>query len=59
MPDGVHEVGLAQAYAPVEEEGVVHLGGLLGHRPGGRNRQLVVGAHHEALEGVALVQMGA
>ena len=52
--DGVEEMGFAQAGLAVDEQGVVSLGGLLGHRQGGGVGKLVGGAHHEALEGVLL-----
>ena len=52
--DGVEQVGLAQAGLPVDEQGVVVLRRVLGHRQGGGVGQLVGVAHHEALEGVFL-----
>ena len=52
--DGVQQVGLAQAGLPVDEQGVVALARVVGHRPGGGVGKFVGGAHHEALEGVLL-----
>ncbi len=52
--DGVEQVGLAQARLPVDEEGVVVHGRVVGHRPGGGVGELVGGAHHEPLKGVFL-----
>jgi hypothetical protein len=49
--DGIEEVGLAQAGAAVDEEGVVAASGGVGHRPGGGAGQLVGGAHYEGVEG--------
>ena len=49
--DGVDQVGLAKAGVPVNEEGVVILGGMLRHRHGGGVGQLVGGAHHKGLKG--------
>ena len=51
VADGVQQVGLAQAHAPVDEQRVVGLGRLLGHGHGRRVGEAVGGAHHEALEG--------
>ena len=55
MGDGVDQVGLAQAGVPVDEEGVIVLGRVLGHRLGGGVGQLVAGAHHEGIEGELVV----
>ena len=49
--DGVEQVGLSQAGVPVNEEGIVILGGVLRHGHGGGVGQLVGGAHHEILKG--------
>ncbi len=52
--DGVQQVGLAQAGLAVDEQGVVGLGGPLGHRLGRRVGEFVGRAHHEPLKGVLL-----
>ena len=44
-------MGLSQAGVPVNEEGIVILGGVLRHGHGGGVGQLVGGAHHEILKG--------
>ena len=49
--DGVDQVGLAKAGVPVDQQGVVVLGGMLRNRHRRRVGQLVGGAHHEGLEG--------
>ena len=53
----VHQVGLAQAHAAVEEERVVSLAGRVGHRRAGRHRELVRGSHHERVEAVLRVDL--
>jgi hypothetical protein len=58
VPDGVHEVGLAQAHSAIEEERVVALGRDLGHGPRGGMGELVGRADHEALEGVLRIEDG-
>ena len=52
--DGVEQVGLAQAGLPVDEQGVITLPRVVGHRPGGGVGELVGGAHHEPLKGIVL-----
>jgi hypothetical protein len=52
--DGVEQVGLAQPGFSVDEQGVVVLGGVVGHGPGGGVGKLVGRAHHKALEGIFL-----
>ena len=52
--DGVQQVGLAQTGLPIDEQGVIALARVVGHRPGGGVGKFVGGAHHEALEGVLL-----
>ena len=58
VPDGVHEVGLAEAHPAVDEERVVGLARDLGHRAGGGVGELVGVADHEGLEGVLGVEAG-
>ena len=57
--DGVHQVGLAQAHAAIEEEGIE--GRLVrdGHPLGRRHRELVGLADDEGLEGEAGIEAGA
>ncbi|MNS87957.1 hypothetical protein D3C72_1219150 [compost metagenome] len=52
----MHEVGLAQAHAAVDEERVVGFGGAVGHGLGGGMGEVAVRADHEGLEGVLGVQ---
>ena len=56
VPDGVHQVGLAEAGGAVEEEGVVGLRGRLGDGKGGGMGELVILADDEVLEGVARIE---
>ncbi len=56
VPDGVHQVGLAEAGVAVDEQGVVGLGGGLGHRQRRGVRHLVVGPDDKGLERVAGVE---
>ena len=56
VADRVHQVGLAEPHAAVDEERVVGLDGDLGHRARGGVRELVRGADHEALERVLRVE---
>ncbi len=58
VADRVHEVGLAEPDAAVDEERVVGLRGDLGDGAGGGMRELVRGADDEALEGVLGVEVG-
>jgi hypothetical protein len=58
VPDGVHEVRLAQAHAAIQEERVVALGGDLGHRARRGVGELIGGADDEALECVLGVEDG-
>ena len=55
VPNRVHEMGLAEAYASVNEQWVVNATRPLGHSVTGRSGKLAVVADHEAGEGVALV----
>ena len=57
VADGVHEVGLAEADAAVEEERVVGLRWALGDRLRGGACELVAGAEDEAVEVVARVEL--
>ena len=57
MADGLHQVGLAHAYAAIHEERVVGLGRALRHSLRGSMRELVARADHEAVELVARVQL--
>ena len=57
VPDGLHQVRLAQAHAPVQKERVVGLAGLLRHRRGRRVGKLVTAAGYKAVELVARVQL--
>ena len=64
FPDGLDELvgegvaldvdGLAQAGLAVDEQGVVGLGGVFGHRQGRRVGKFVGGTHHEPLKGILL-----
>ena len=54
--DRVHQVGLAEAHAAVEEERVVGAGGGLGDRARGGVGELVGGADDEGVEGEARIQ---
>ena len=56
VPDGVHEVGLAQPHAPVQKERVVARAGLLRHRHSRGVSQLVPAPHDERLECVVGVK---
>jgi hypothetical protein len=47
LADGLHEVGLAEADAAVDEEGIVSAGGRLGDGEGGGMGELVVHADDE------------
>ena len=58
MPDRVHEVGLPEPRAAVDEERVVAVAWALGHGERGRVRQTVVRAHDEGRERVTGVQQG-
>src|SRR5271157_1771876 len=58
IANGMQQVGLAQADAPVQEERVVGAGGILGDRPCSGRRQAVVRADHEVLKGIAGVEAG-
>ncbi len=49
VPDRLHEVGLSQAHAAVEEEGIIGLGRRSSHGQCRRVREPVALAHHEVL----------
>ena len=49
--DGVDQVGLAKAGVSVDEQRVVILGRMVGHRLGGGVSKLVGRAHHESIKG--------
>ena len=49
--DGVQQMGLAKAGVPVNKQGVVFGGGILGDRQGGGIGDPVGGSHHEFIEG--------
>ena len=53
LPDGLQQVGLAQAGVAVDEEGVVALAGVVRHADGGRVGELVRIADDEVVKGVA------
>jgi len=59
VADRVHEVGLAQAHAAIEEERVVVLAGRVGHRHGRGMGEAGVVADHEGAELELLVELGA
>ena len=59
MPDGLHEVGLAEARAAVNEEGIVADAGLFGDRLASGVGELVVVPYDEAGEGVSGIEAGA
>jgi hypothetical protein len=48
--DGMHQVGLAHAHAAIDEQRIIAAGRVGGDGPGGGVRELVAGAHHEAVE---------
>ena len=52
--DGVEQVGLAQTGFPVDEEGVIAVGGVFGHGQGGGVGKFIGRAHDEALKGIVL-----
>ena len=56
VPDGVEEVGLAEAGGAVDEQRVVGPGRRLGDREGGGVREAVGGADHELVEGVSGIE---
>ena len=58
VADRVHQVGLAEAHAAVQEERVVGVAGALGDGQAGRVGQAVGRAHDEVGEGVARVDVG-
>jgi hypothetical protein len=51
VADGVHEVGLAESDAAVQEQGVVGAARVLGHLEGAGARKLIALALDETLEG--------
>jgi hypothetical protein len=51
VADRVHQVGLAEAHAAVDEQRVVHRAGRAGHVQGGGARHLVGAAGHQGVEG--------
>ena len=57
VADGVHEVGLAQAHAAVDEQRVVRVRRGLSHRQRRRMGEAVAAAHHEGVEGVLGVEL--
>src|SRR2546430_610322 len=57
VADGVHQVGLAQADAPVNEQRIVGPGGGFRHCHAGRMRELVTGADHETRKRVLGIQV--
>ena len=59
VADGVHQVGLAEAHAAVQEERVVGVAGSLGHGQAGGVGQTVGRADDEVAERVARVEAGA
>jgi hypothetical protein len=59
MTDGVEQVGLAEAHAAVDEQGIVRLRELLPDRHAGRVRELVARPDHERVEGVFRIELGA
>ena len=56
VPDGVHQVGFAQAGVAIDEQRIVGLRGGLGHGEGRGVGHLVVGADDEGLERVTGVE---
>ena len=56
LPDGVHQVGLAESDAAVDEERVVGARRRFRHRAAGRVRELVRRSDDEGVERVARVQ---
>ena len=57
VADGLHQVGLAEADAAVEEQRVVASRGVLGHRPAGGVGELVGAADDEVVELIARVEL--
>ena len=58
MADGVHQMGLAQTHAAVDEQRVVGLGGHLRHGQRNRVGKTVAAAHHKGVKGILGVQLG-
>ena len=56
MADGMHQVGLAQPHASIQEQGVIGLAGILGHGLTGGMGIVVGGAHHKGIKGIFMVQ---
>src|SRR5215467_10004299 len=57
VPYGLHEVGLAHANAPVQEERVIGLRRALRNRLAGGMSELVSAANDESVEGVTRIQL--
>ena len=57
LADGVEEVGLAQAHAGIQEQGIVGLARGVGHRLGGAEGHAIGVAHHEAVERILAVEV--
>jgi hypothetical protein len=57
VTDGIEKVSLAEADATVEEEWVVAVRGLVGHRLSSRVGQLVRASDHERVESVARIKL--
>ena len=58
MADGVHQVGFAQAHAPIDKQGVVRLGGHFGHSQGHGVGKPVGRTHHKRVKGILGVEHG-
>ena len=58
LPDGVQEVGLAQAYSTIDKEGIIAAPRALGYRQGGGTSQAVAAAFNEGIEHIAWVKAG-
>ena len=54
----MHQVGLAQSHASVEEQRIVHIARRLGHGQGSRVGELIVAADYEGVKGVFRVDIG-
>src|SRR3989454_10582888 len=57
VADGIHQVGLAQADAPVNEQRIVGTGGGFRHCHAGRMRELVARADYKTRKRVLGVQV--
>jgi hypothetical protein len=57
MADGLHKMGLAQAYPPVDEERIISLSRRLGYSQGGRVGDIVTLPHDKIVKGVFSIEV--